>query len=108
MKITITHLFDSSGLSLNGRVQLDMEEAHHNCHGTAECVGYEQRTTIYLRDNGTGPVTIVSANDECDNQIDITGFWAIDHDDDHDDVDWGRFEVIVPNQGYDLDAIFGH
>lgn len=109
MRKYITHLFDASGKSINGKVQLEMDQAHHNCHGTPEYVGYEQGTTVYVRDNGTDPVEIVSEEDDYDNQIDITVFWEITNEDaeEEDACDWGKFEVFVQDQGYDLETLFG-
>jgi hypothetical protein len=107
MRKYITSLFDASGKSLNGKVQLAMDCAHHNCHGNDELVGYEQTTTIYVRDNGTDPVAIVDA-EESDNQIDITVFWEITDEDAEDEgyaCDWDTFEVYVQDQGYDLETL---
>lgn len=107
MRQYITSLFDGSGKSLNGKVQLAMDQAHHNCHGTPELVGYEQTTTVYVRDNGTDPVAIVSPED-ADNQIDITVFWDIideTAEDEQDACDWDKFEVYAHNPGYDLESL---
>ena len=108
MRKYITNLFDASGKSLNGKVQLDMEEAQHNCHGTPEYVGYEQSTVVYVRDNGTDPVEIVSEEDDYDNQIDITVFWEINDEAEEEDAtcDWSEFEVFASDQGFDLATLF--
>jgi len=108
MRKYITQLFDQSGKSINGKVQLAMDQAYHNCHGTPEYVGYEQMTTVYVRDNGTDPVEIVNEEDESDNEINITVFWAItnpDAQEEEDACDWAKFDVFVTDQGYDLESL---
>ena len=109
MRKYITDLFDKTGKSINGKVQLEMDQAHHNCHGTPEFVGYEQGTTVFIRDNGVDPVAIVSEEEDYDNQIDLTVFWEITNEnaeEEEDACDWDKFEVFVQDQGYDLEALF--
>ena len=109
MKINITNLFDVTGKSLSGKVQLKMDQAHHNCAADPEQYAYEQTTPVYVRDNGTEPAEIVSEADDYDNQIDVTVAWEITNPDaeEEDACDWGKFDVYADNQGYDLDSLFG-
>jgi len=108
MKIDITEYFNADGKSLNGKVQLEQSEAHHNNTPDPVYQAYEQMTTIYVRDNGVDPVEIVSYLDDYDNQIDIRTSWEITNpeaDEEEDTCDWEEFSVWTLEQGYDLENL---
>ena len=108
MKIDITEYFNAGGKSLNGKVQLEQAEAHHNNAPDPDYQAYEQMTTIYVRDNGVDPVEIVSYVDDYDNQIDIRTSWDITNpeaDEEEDTCDWEEFSVWTLEQGYDLENL---
>jgi hypothetical protein len=108
MNTDITKYFDAQGLSLNGKVQLEQEEAHHNCHPDPINQAYEQNTTVYVIDNGNDPVAICTKEDDYDNQIYITTSWEITHPDEEDEentCDWSNWSAFCPQQGYDLEVL---
>ena len=96
MKMDITEYFNAGGKSLNGKVQLEQAEAHHNNAPDPDYQAYEQMTTIYVRDNGVDPVEIRTS-------WDITNPEA---DEEEDTCDWTEFSVWTLEQGYDLEKLF--
>ena len=105
MKTDITKYFDATGKSLNGKIQLAQNEAHHNCAANTAEYAYEQATAIEVRDNGVDPVEIVK---DGDNVIHLITVWDItnpDAENEDEACDWSDFSVFAEAQGYDLEAI---
>jgi hypothetical protein len=108
MTTDITKYFDAQGLSLNGKVQLDQETAHHNCAPDPMSQAYEQCTTVRVTDNGNAAVEICGEDDDYDNEIHITTSWEITNpeaEEEEDMCDWANFNVACPQQGYDLETL---
>jgi hypothetical protein len=102
----LTNFFTQQGVSNNGKVTLDMQNAYHNCN--PQEAAYEQTTTIYILDNSDGVSIVTNDEDNFDNTITFTVSWEIvnaDAEDESEVCDWDDFEITADYQGYSLEAL---
>ena len=84
--------FDDAGLSTNGKVQLNLDNADHNCASDSLNHAYVQSTPVKLMEDGT----VAKA---CDYAYEIVYFivtWAItnpDAEEAEDACDWSEYTI---------------
>ena len=95
--MNITKQFDNSGLSLNGKIQLEQDQAYHNCAGDESDYAYIQAMTLYVIEDDDG-THLCSKDDDYTNQVELTTRWEITNpeaEEEEDMCDWYEWEVTA-------------